>query len=147
MNLKKSKSNREDVKYSYILLRKHTAVLDRQSVPGAHIPVPSASVQAEPMMRRVTAPPLKRKAHVSLDTCAANGRLERVTLAKSSGEAYSRARKSYWGDLWQQEGGSVVPRVRNVEQEAAEAAAQQQEDRSKPYARKRVGEIDFTSCR
>lgn len=50
---------------------------------------------------RAILPPLKRRGHVTLDLCTPSGKLERWTVPKSfSRTAYRDARKSQWGDLW-----------------------------------------------
>jgi ribosomal protein RSM22 (predicted rRNA methylase) len=128
MKLKKSKSNMEDVKYSYILLAK-----------------PTIHASPEPDARRIVAPPMKRQGHVVLDTCAGSGKLERVTISKSAGEVYGYARKSYWGDVWTggTGGGKVVVRERLSDVEEVKEA-EDVEGGERRYARKRVGEIDFS---
>ena len=60
---------------------------------------------------RIVLPPIKRKGHVTLDTCTPDGRLERWTVPKSfSKVAYHDARKSRWGDLWALGAKTRVPR-------------------------------------
>ncbi len=50
---------------------------------------------------RAILPPLKRRGHVTLDLCTPSGKLERWTVPRSfSKAAYRDARKSKWGDLW-----------------------------------------------
>lgn len=50
---------------------------------------------------RILSPALKRKGHVTMDVCTAEGKVERWTVPKSfSHLAYHDARKSRWGDLW-----------------------------------------------
>ncbi|WVQ83226.1 3-methyl-2-oxobutanoate hydroxymethyltransferase [Cryptococcus sp. DSM 104549] len=50
---------------------------------------------------RLVAPPLKRKGHVTMDVCAAEGHIQRVVHSKSHGkQAYYDARKTSWGDIF-----------------------------------------------
>ncbi|KAG0202411.1 37S ribosomal protein S22 [Mortierella sp. NVP41] len=50
---------------------------------------------------RIVVPPLKKDGHVVIDTCAANGYLERIIIPKSQGKIpYRDARKAMWGDLF-----------------------------------------------
>jgi ribosomal protein RSM22 (predicted rRNA methylase) len=56
---------------------------------------------------RMVRPPMKRKGHVILDLCTADGELSRHIVAKSHARetavgrgGYKHARKSRWGDLW-----------------------------------------------
>ncbi|KAF9351354.1 37S ribosomal protein S22 [Mortierella sp. AD094] len=50
---------------------------------------------------RIVVPPLKKDGHVVMDTCAANGYLERIIIPKSQGKIpYRDARKAMWGDLF-----------------------------------------------
>ncbi len=49
---------------------------------------------------RVVRRPQQRKNLVVLDLCAHDGRATRLPVGKSKGEAYRRARKTSWGDRW-----------------------------------------------
>lgn len=50
---------------------------------------------------RIVIPPLKKDGHVVIDTCAANGYLERIVIPRSQGKIpYRDARKAMWGDLF-----------------------------------------------
>ncbi|KAG0302488.1 37S ribosomal protein S22 [Dissophora globulifera] len=50
---------------------------------------------------RIIMPPLKKDGHVVIDTCAADGYLERIIIPKSQGKIpYRDARKAMWGDLF-----------------------------------------------
>lgn len=117
--------NHEDVKYSYIAVRRG---VDLRS--GAENPIlqgdeattrafegyettdlPSSSEGAgggngdakfNPLtLPRIVLPALKRRGHVTMDLCTPSGQLERWTVPKSFSKAAHRdARKSQWGDLW-----------------------------------------------
>jgi ribosomal protein RSM22 (predicted rRNA methylase) len=49
---------------------------------------------------RVVRHPGKHSGHVQLALCAQDGKIENRTITRSSKEAYKRARKAEWGDLW-----------------------------------------------
>jgi ribosomal protein RSM22 (predicted rRNA methylase) len=49
---------------------------------------------------RIVRHPGKHSGHVKLALCTENGQLETRTITRSSKEAYKRARKAEWGDLW-----------------------------------------------
>ncbi|EDN93347.1 hypothetical protein SS1G_09213 [Sclerotinia sclerotiorum 1980 UF-70] len=116
-----SSRNHEDVRYSYLAVRrgidgrKEEAILQGdaatdQSFAGyeEHDLSDSPDIPAEgdvpfhPLsLPRSMLPPLKRRGHVTLDVCTPSGKLERWTVPKSfSKVAYRDARKSKWGDLW-----------------------------------------------
>jgi ribosomal protein RSM22 (predicted rRNA methylase) len=69
----------EDEKFSYLIAAKST--------------VPSKGA-------RIVRHPSKHSGHVQLALCTAEGKLENHTVTRSSKEAYKRARKVEWGDLW-----------------------------------------------
>jgi ribosomal protein RSM22 (predicted rRNA methylase) len=69
----------EDEKFSYLVVAKSTA--------------PSA-------VARIVRHPGKHSGHVKLALCTAEGKIENRTITRSSKEAYKRARKAEWGDLW-----------------------------------------------
>ena len=69
----------EDEKFSYLVAAKSTA--------------PSAGA-------RIVRHPGKHSGHVKLALCTEKGQLEIRTITHSSKEAYKRARKAEWGDLW-----------------------------------------------
>lgn len=100
--------------------------------------------------RRVIAPPLKRQGHVVIDTCAPSGNLERLTIAKSTGSAYKMARKCYWHDIWTGGTGRGKVVVRDTKRLVVEEDDEENDEekgktrRDQPYARKRVGEIDYS---
>ncbi|XMA15088.1 hypothetical protein WAI453_007879 [Rhynchosporium graminicola] len=114
--------NHEDVKYSYVAVRR--GVDARRTSPnqlqGEEATLESlvgyeglaesdieADAEAKDMnfepynLPRIILPSLKRRGHVTLDLCTPAGKLERWTVPKSfSRAAYRDARKSSWGDLW-----------------------------------------------
>jgi ribosomal protein RSM22 (predicted rRNA methylase) len=49
---------------------------------------------------RIVRHPGKHSGHVQLALCTAEGRITNRTVTRSSKEAYKRARKAEWGDLW-----------------------------------------------
>jgi hypothetical protein len=114
--------NHEDVKFSYIAVRR--GVDDRkaakplmqgdaatnQAFSGYEdVDLPDSEAETEAnddklhhlSLPRAILSPLKRRGHVTLDLCTPSGKLERWTVPKSfSRAAYRDARKSKWGDLW-----------------------------------------------
>ncbi|PQE10478.1 37S ribosomal Rsm22 protein [Rutstroemia sp. NJR-2017a BBW] len=113
--------NHEDVKYSYVAVRrgidarKENGILQGdvatdQSFEGYEehdLPDSEENQNADGpkfdalSLPRTVLPPLKRRGHVTLDLCTPSGKLERWTVPKSfSRAAYRDARKSRWGDLW-----------------------------------------------
>ena len=69
----------EDEKFSYLVAAKTAA--------------PSTGA-------RIVRHPGKHSGHVKLVLCTAEGKIENRTVTRSSKEAYKRARKAEWGDLW-----------------------------------------------
>ncbi|MBZ5493379.1 MAG: small ribosomal subunit Rsm22 family protein [Acidobacteriia bacterium] len=60
-----------------------------------------AAKSAEPSTgARIVRHPGKHSGHVKLALCTAEGKIENRTITRSSKEAYKRARKAEWGDLW-----------------------------------------------
>ncbi|HET8887703.1 MAG TPA: small ribosomal subunit Rsm22 family protein [Candidatus Angelobacter sp.] len=49
---------------------------------------------------RIVRHPGKHGGHVQLALCTPQGRIENRTVTRSSKEAYKRARKAEWGDVW-----------------------------------------------
>jgi ribosomal protein RSM22 (predicted rRNA methylase) len=49
---------------------------------------------------RIVRHPGKHSGHVQLVLCTAEGQIANHTITRSSKEAYKRARKAEWGDLW-----------------------------------------------
>ena len=69
----------EDEKFSYLIAAKNY----------------SPSTEA-----RIVRHPGKHSGHVQLVLCMAEGKIESRTITRSSKEAYKRARKAEWGDVW-----------------------------------------------
>ncbi|KAJ4266461.1 37S ribosomal protein S22 [Fusarium torreyae] len=101
-----SSNNQGDVEFSYVAIRRGVAKENsmngkeatKQAFEGYEKSDIKPSMQTLP---RAIMPPLKRKGHVTLDLCTAEGKLERWTVPKSFSKlAYHDARKSRWGDLW-----------------------------------------------
>ena len=116
--------NHEDVKYSYVAVRRgiDSRKAARPLLQGEKATLQSfegyeehdlpdseagsfgegSNVKFHPLsLPRSILPPLKRRGHVTLDLCTPAGKLERWTVPKSfSRTAYRDARKSKWGDLW-----------------------------------------------
>jgi ribosomal protein RSM22 (predicted rRNA methylase) len=116
--------NHEDVKYSYLAVRRGVDARQAENppiqgeeasnqsfdgyedrdLPGDEIlgGADQGTVKFHPLsLPRAILPPLKRRGHVTLDLCTPSGKLERWTVPKSfSKTAYRDARKSKWGDLW-----------------------------------------------
>jgi ribosomal protein RSM22 (predicted rRNA methylase) len=69
----------EDEKFSYLIAAKSAAPFT-----GA----------------RIVRHPGKHSGHVKLALCTAKGQIENRTVTRSSKDAYKRARKADWGDLW-----------------------------------------------
>lgn len=123
-----SARNHEDVKFSYLAvrrgidLRSHSSVVCGDEATEAafaghkELPLHETDGQANPQdqtdslsslpfspfsLPRIILAPLKRKGHVTLDLCTPSGTLERWVVPKSfSRQAYRDARKSRHGDLW-----------------------------------------------
>jgi ribosomal protein RSM22 (predicted rRNA methylase) len=69
----------EDEKYSYLVVS----------------PLPQPTPKG-----RIIKAPMRKTGHVILDLCNDKAELERVTVAKSEGEIYLKARDAEWGDEW-----------------------------------------------
>lgn len=102
----KEAHNQGEVEFSYVAIQKgvqNGAQLDRKAATeeafrGHEHADETPDMQSLP---RIVLPPIKRKGHVTMDTCTPDGKLERWTVPKSfSKAAYHDARKSRWGDLW-----------------------------------------------
>jgi ribosomal protein RSM22 (predicted rRNA methylase) len=115
-----SSRNHEDVKFSYIAVRRgidarkaeepliqgdeatDRAFAGYEDLPESEAEGEGLDVKFNPLsLPRAVLPPLKRHGHVTLDLCTPSGKLERWVVPKSfSKVAYRDARKSKWGDLW-----------------------------------------------
>jgi ribosomal protein RSM22 (predicted rRNA methylase) len=114
--------NHEDVKYSYLAVRRGVdgrkgvnSILqgdaateqsfegyEEYDLPESEAEGEASDIKFHPLsLPRTILSPLKRRGHVTLDLCTPSGKLERWTVPKSfSRTAYRDARKSRWGDLW-----------------------------------------------
>jgi ribosomal protein RSM22 (predicted rRNA methylase) len=114
--------NHEDVKFSYLAVRRgvdarkgEAPILagdeatdqsfegyENHDLPVVHENAEASDVKFHALsLPRAILPPLKRRGHVTLDLCTPSGKLERWTVPRSfSRIAYRDARKSKWGDLW-----------------------------------------------
>lgn len=104
--LGKHANNQGEVEFSYVAIRRGEpkssnmtgTEATEQSFQGYEKSGTAPDMQTLP---RLILPPLKRKGHVTLDLCTAEGKIERWTVPKSFSKlAYHDARKSKWGDLW-----------------------------------------------
>ncbi|KAK3825535.1 MAG: mitochondrial small ribosomal subunit Rsm22-domain-containing protein [Benniella sp.] len=127
---KHSKENHEDSKYTYVVLRKgprplfnsptsppptSTSTTTLTSIPLEH----SDMFAASHSWSRIVVPPLKKDGHVVIDTCAANGYLERIIIPRSQGKIpYRDARKAMWGDLFPH-----APKNKPVRKEVVESGS------------------------
>ncbi|KAJ4153951.1 hypothetical protein LMH87_010416 [Akanthomyces muscarius] len=114
--LGKEAHNQGEVEFSYVAVQKgvqtgeeqESKKLTEEAFAGYEKAEEQPDMQTLP---RIVLPPIKRKGHVTLDTCTPDGRLERWTVPKSfSKVAYHDARKSRWGDLWALGAKTRVPR-------------------------------------
>jgi len=62
--------------------------------------VVAAKTAMPPAGSRIVRHPGKHSGHVQLALCTAAGQIENRTITRSSKEAYKRARKAEWGDIW-----------------------------------------------
>ncbi len=62
--------------------------------------VVAAKAAVPPAGSRIVRHPVKQSGHVQLALCTPQGRIENRTITRSSKEAYKRARKADWGDVW-----------------------------------------------
>ncbi|KAK3372378.1 mitochondrial small ribosomal subunit Rsm22-domain-containing protein [Podospora didyma] len=109
-----SHHNHEDIKFSYISVRRgvsadHTGSLindapllqGKEAADRAFAGYENGAAPNPLALPRNVLPPLKRHGHVQLDLCTPAGTLERWIVPRSfSAQAYHDARKAQWGDLW-----------------------------------------------
>ncbi|KAJ1818775.1 37S ribosomal protein S22 [Coemansia sp. RSA 2675] len=123
MLTKQSKSNVEDLRYSYAILRRGTrptmASLPKQAEeeavglsvaeanPEKYLPTGELRKTTQRLALeayqwpRIILPPMKRKGHVVIDVSTVNGKVERWTFTKTHNkQSYRDARKASWGDLF-----------------------------------------------
>jgi ribosomal protein RSM22 (predicted rRNA methylase) len=60
----------------------------------------AAKSAAQSTGARIVRHPGKHSGHVKLVLCTGEGKIENRTITRSSKDAYKRARKAEWGDLW-----------------------------------------------
>ncbi|KAK4236107.1 mitochondrial small ribosomal subunit Rsm22-domain-containing protein [Achaetomium macrosporum] len=104
-----SHRNTEDIKFSYVAVRRGVQP-DAVDFPQGQKAADQAFAGYEdpngPAPHPLSLPrniltPLKRRGHVTLDLCTPAGTIERWVVPKSfSKQAYHDARKAAWGDLW-----------------------------------------------
>jgi ribosomal protein RSM22 (predicted rRNA methylase) len=114
--------NHEDIKYSYIAVRRgvdarkgvnpilqgEEATLqafegyEDYDLPDSEASMEQSDVKFDTLsLPRVILPSLKSRGHITLDLCTPSAKLERWIVPRSfSKAAYRDARKSKWGDLW-----------------------------------------------
>jgi len=78
----------EDEKFSYIAAVRRPALRE------------PASARERAPYGRIVRRPQQRKGLVTLDLCAADGTIRRELVSKSQGAAYREARRSSWGQRW-----------------------------------------------
>ncbi|KAJ2758513.1 37S ribosomal protein S22 [Coemansia sp. BCRC 34490] len=109
MLTKKSKTNVEDLRYTYVIMRRGQrppppeAIQAREEAPaalrGGGVPRDQLARAAHHWARAVL-PPIKRKGHVIVDVVTREAALQRWTFTRSHDRsAYRDARKARWGDL------------------------------------------------
>ncbi|KAJ2589075.1 37S ribosomal protein S22, partial [Coemansia sp. RSA 1804] len=116
MLTKKSKTNVEDLRYTYVIMRRGQrpplpeAIQAREEEEeasaalrggGRRAPVPRNQLaRAAHHWARAVLPPIKRKGHVIVDVVTREAALQRWTFTRSHDRsAYRDARKARWGDL------------------------------------------------
>ncbi|KAJ2683635.1 37S ribosomal protein S22, partial [Coemansia sp. RSA 1285] len=117
MLAKKSKTNVEDLRYTYVVMRRGqrppppppaAAIQAREEEASAALrgssrraPVPRDQLaRAAHHWARAVLPPIKRKGHVIVDVVTREAALQRWTFTRSHDRsAYRDARKARWGDL------------------------------------------------
>ncbi|HEX3155503.1 MAG TPA: small ribosomal subunit Rsm22 family protein, partial [Candidatus Angelobacter sp.] len=60
----------------------------------------AAKISAPSTASRIVRHPGKHSGHIQLVLCTPGGKIEQNTITRSRKEAYKRARKAEWGDLW-----------------------------------------------
>ncbi|KAJ2644782.1 37S ribosomal protein S22 [Coemansia sp. RSA 1694] len=165
MLTKHSKSNVEDLRYSYTILRRGTRPLVLSSEPKTEEVVGLAVAEAHPekylptgelrkstqrlameayQWPRIILPPMKRKGHVVIDVSTVSGKVERWTFTKThSKQAYRDARKASWGDLFPHTPKSVA--VRPHFAAAAESLEKEKEPAIKKNRKTRRSEAGISN--
>lgn len=104
MDYKKCKSNNEDVKFSYFVIRKG----DKPAPAFGTLEYFTANSSESPTTwQRLVSPPIKKSGHIIMDSCSSSGTLQRFTITKNNSpesdagkDLYTAARKAHWHDLW-----------------------------------------------
>ncbi|KAJ2745398.1 37S ribosomal protein S22 [Coemansia sp. BCRC 34301] len=153
MLTKHSKSNVEDLRYSYAILRRGSRP-PISALPNANSESPLVSLAVaeanpekylptgeprKPIQRlaveayqwpRIILPPMKRKGHVVVDVSTPEGKVERWTYTKTHDkQAYRDARKASWGDLFPHAPKSVAVRPHFAAAEQAKQPAVEKKNR------------------
>ncbi|KAJ1979335.1 37S ribosomal protein S22 [Dimargaris xerosporica] len=98
MQAKKCKRNHEDIKYSYLVVRRGTRPTAKCTSTAG--PTHQALLTRAYSWPRLVFPSFKRGGHVTIDSCTPQGHIQRDTFVKSDGkQVYKDARKLMWGDL------------------------------------------------
>lgn len=94
----KDEKNIHNEKFSYIVIKKgKTPNTELTKEEEAKTPGDKSF-----FWPRVVRPIIRKHAHVIIDLCNGNGKLERRVISKSHGKegGYKTAKKTKWGDLW-----------------------------------------------
>nr|KAJ3405411.1 Methyltransferase-like protein 17, mitochondrial [Polyrhizophydium stewartii] len=147
-NLKNSKKDSEDIKFSYVVLRRGPRPPHVEPTPGVlaslHMHLEDWSEEDRVTLRgmsmdwpRLIAPPIKAKKKIILDLCTKDAQIHRIVCTKVASKRigvpsyYSEARKVRWGDLWPHAPTSAVliraPIADKLRQEAEKRAERGQE--------------------
>ncbi|KAJ2835142.1 37S ribosomal protein S22 [Coemansia furcata] len=132
MLAKQSKSNVEDLRYSYAILRRGSrpslsplpesteeavSLSVAEANPEKYLPTGELRKTTQRLALeayhwpRIILPPMKRKGHVVIDVSTVAGKVERWTFTKTHDkQAYRDARKASWGDLFPHKPKSVAVR-------------------------------------
>ncbi|KAK3186163.1 37S ribosomal protein S22 [Lecanicillium sp. MT-2017a] len=105
-----------EVEFSYVAVQrgvaKNSGISGKEATEKAFRGYEDAEKPDMQSLPRILSPPIKRKGHVVMDMCTAEGKMERWTVPKSfSKQAYHDARKSSWGDLWALGAKTMVPKA------------------------------------
>ncbi|KAJ1970106.1 37S ribosomal protein S22 [Dispira parvispora] len=102
MQAKRCKSNQEDVKYTYLVVRRgpRPVVTPTTTTPETSQALGKRLQGESYSWSRMVFPAMKRSGHVIADMCTPEGTIARDTFVKSDGEAtWKDMKKAMWGDL------------------------------------------------
>ncbi|KAJ1650317.1 37S ribosomal protein S22 [Dispira simplex] len=103
MQAKRCKSNQEDVKYTYLIIRRGPRPVVTPSTTTTSVTSQALGkrLQSESYSwSRMVFPAMKRSGHVIVDMCTPEGTIARDTFVKSDGETtWKDMKKAMWGDL------------------------------------------------